>query len=111
MRGLGGDDTDPGDPIDIMAGEVTDDDGECIPGECISGGEGCEDVGIDCMLGLQKYDPGGDAMFNWDRSGLMSGGEFMEFMVIIPPDPVFMQPDALLTLLSRESISEWSILA
>lgn len=46
----------------------------------------------------------------------MSGGEFtdMEFMDkfddIIPPDPDDIQPEALLTLLSRESISEWSIL-
>lgn len=49
MCGLGGEDTDPGDPNDIIEGEVTEDEGECIPGECINGGEGCDEDDIDCM--------------------------------------------------------------
>lgn len=51
MCGLGGEAADPGDPTDNIDGDVTDDVGECKPGECIGcdPGEGCVDDGMLCI--------------------------------------------------------------
>lgn len=54
MWGFGGEVEEPGDPIDIMLEDVTDEVGECIVGECIGStpGDGRVEVCICGMLWL-----------------------------------------------------------
>lgn len=102
---------DPGEPTDIIDdGDVTDDEGDNKPGDCMGADPGdgwVEGIGI-CNPGgnpLKKLWPG---ICNCPMSGLISGGESsppIEFMDPIcpamPPDDI---PTELPTLLSSESI-------
>ena len=109
---LGGDPIDPGEPTDNNDdGDVTDDDGDSKPGDCMGAepGDGC-DCGIDiCRPGGNPPKKLWDGIWSDPMSGLISGGESMpamEFKADICPlilNPPLVMPTELPTLLSSES--------